>query len=83
MIETSQKSAEKIVVRDVDFLVKSHVLGAKALHPLPRDMGRDNEKLALFSFAVWGVWACTEHLRRRLALPAIGSSPFQTLPSQE
>jgi len=54
MIETSQKSAEKIAVRDVDFLIKSHVLGAKALHPLPRDMGRDTEKLALFSFAAWG-----------------------------
>jgi hypothetical protein len=54
MVETSQKSDEKAAIREVDFLIKSHVLSGQALHPLPRDMGRDPEKLALFSFSCWG-----------------------------
>lgn len=54
LIEASHKTDEKITLRDVDFLIKSHVLLAKALHPLPPEVGRDTQKLALFSFSAYG-----------------------------
>jgi hypothetical protein len=54
LIEASHKINEKSAVRDVDFLIKSHVLSAKALHPLPREIGRNTQKLALYSFSAYG-----------------------------
>jgi hypothetical protein len=54
LIEASHKTNEKSAVRDVDFLIKSHVLSAKALHPLPREIGRNTQKLAVYSFAAYG-----------------------------
>lgn len=54
LVEASHKTNEKITLRDVDFLIKSHVLLAKALHPLPQELGRDTQKLALFSFSAYG-----------------------------
>jgi hypothetical protein len=54
LVEASHKTNEKIALRDVDFLIKSHVLLAKALHPLPQELGRDTQKLALFSFSAYG-----------------------------
>jgi hypothetical protein len=54
LVEAGHKTAEKITLRDVDFLIKSHVLSAKALHPLPQELGRDTQKLALFSFSAYG-----------------------------
>ena len=53
-VETGQKNDEKTALRNVDFLVKSHVLLAKALHPLPRELGRDTQKLAVSSFSAYG-----------------------------
>jgi hypothetical protein len=54
LIEGSHKTNEKITLRDVDFLMKSHVRGAVALHPLPRELGRDAQKLAVYSFSAYG-----------------------------
>lgn len=54
LIEGSHKTNEKMTLRDVDFLMKSHVLGSIALHPLPREVGRDPQKLAVYSFAAYG-----------------------------
>jgi len=54
LVETSQKSGEKTTLRNVDFLVKSHALQAKALHPLPENLGRDPEQLAQHSFSAYG-----------------------------
>jgi hypothetical protein len=53
-IETARESDAQIAMRDVDFLIKTHVLRAKALHPLPTNIGQDIEKLALFSFTLYG-----------------------------
>lgn len=54
LVETSQRIDEKNAVRNLDFLMKSHALQAKALHPLSESMGRDTQKLAQFSFAAYG-----------------------------
>ena len=54
LVESSHETHEKVSLRDVDFLIKSHVLAAKALHPLPRGMDRDTQKLALDSFSAYG-----------------------------
>jgi hypothetical protein len=54
LVETNQKSDERSTIRNVDFLIKSHALQAKALHPLPENIGRDTEQLAVHSFSVYG-----------------------------
>lgn len=53
-VETGPRSKGDIAVRDVDFLVKSHLMLAKALHPLPPAMGKDIQKLALWSHSAYG-----------------------------
>ena len=45
---------KNIAVQEVDFLVKSHLLFAKALHPLPRGLSKDPQQLALVSFTSYG-----------------------------
>ncbi len=54
MVESSQQLPEKLAVRQVDFLIKSHLMLATALHPLPADLGRDAEKQATYSFSCCG-----------------------------
>jgi hypothetical protein len=54
MVESSQLLPEKLAVRQVDFLIKSHLMLATALHPLPADLGRDAEKQATNSFSWYG-----------------------------
>lgn len=53
-VESSENLPENMAVRQVDFLVKSHLMSAVALHPLPLDLGRDAEKQALHSFGRYG-----------------------------
>jgi len=55
-IDYAKPRAEKPVdaVRDVDYLIKSHVYGAVIPHPFPKNMPRDSEKLAFYSFARFG-----------------------------
>jgi hypothetical protein len=54
MVESSQQLPESLAVRQVDFLIKSHLMLATALHPLPADLGRDEEKQAMHSFTCYG-----------------------------
>jgi len=54
MVESRQEMHDKLVVRQVDFLVKSHLMLATALHPLSPDLARDEEKQAVHSFGCYG-----------------------------
>lgn len=56
MVETGLKDDEdQFVVQQVDFLIKSHLLGSISLHPLPKNMRMDPpDVLATFSFAMFG-----------------------------
>jgi hypothetical protein len=54
MVESSEKLPEKLAVQQVDFLVKSHLLLAMALHPLLAELGHDAEKQAMHSFGRYG-----------------------------
>jgi hypothetical protein len=54
MVESIQRLPEKMAVRQADFLVKSHLMSAVALHPLPEELGLDAEKQALYSFGYYG-----------------------------
>ncbi len=54
LVETSQESNEKTTLRHADFLIKSHALQAKALHPLPENLGRNPEQLPRHSFSAYG-----------------------------
>jgi hypothetical protein len=53
-VAASHKDYEKNAIRDADFLIKSHLLAAKALHYLPAEIGRNTRELALFSFSAYG-----------------------------
>ena len=46
-----------LAVRAVDFLLKSHVHGREAPHPLPRGLPEDTRALAVYSFGEYGRWA--------------------------
>ena len=54
MVESRQEIHENLAVRQVDFLVKSHLMLAAALHPLSPDLARDEEKQAVYSFGCYG-----------------------------
>ena len=56
MVETGLKEDEdQFVVQQVDFLVKSYLLGLTSLHPLPKSRRMDPPYvLATFSFARFG-----------------------------
>jgi hypothetical protein len=53
-IETGIQDEDPLVVRQVNFLMKSHVYGLQVPHPLPRNLGRDPQRLALHSFSYYG-----------------------------
>jgi hypothetical protein len=76
LVEASHKTSEKSILRDVDFLIKSHVLSAKALHPLPRELGRDTQKLALFSFSAYGRMGLYGTFEETIGTPYYGTDPF-------
>lgn len=46
-----------LVVRMVDFLVKTHLFRKEAPHPLPEGLPHDNPAIALYSFSEYGRWA--------------------------
>jgi hypothetical protein len=76
LVEASHKTSEKSILRDVDFLIKSHVLSAKALHPLPRELGRDTQKLALFSFSAYGRMGLYGTFEETIGTPCYWTDPF-------
>lgn len=53
-IETARPNEDAFLVQQVDYLIKSHLFRREAPHPLPRDFGRDAEKLAVYSFSEYG-----------------------------
>ncbi|MFZ4593916.1 MAG: hypothetical protein ACOYOF_06645 [Verrucomicrobiaceae bacterium] len=46
-----------LIVRQLDFLVKSHLCKREALHPLPATVPSDNKSIAMYSFRQHGRWA--------------------------
>jgi hypothetical protein len=48
---------ETLAVREVDFLMKTHVYGKVAPHPFPQGLPEDKKVLALHSFSEYGRWA--------------------------
>src|SRR5438093_9740874 len=40
--------------RSVDYLIKSHLLGAVTPHPIPRDVSAEPARIAAFSFSTFG-----------------------------
>jgi hypothetical protein len=46
--------SESFTVGTVDCLVKSHIFGRHVPHPLPPDLPRDAQTIALFSFSQFG-----------------------------
>jgi hypothetical protein len=45
------------IVRQVDFLVKSHLYKRQVPHPLPADLPNEIQSIALYSFSQYGRWA--------------------------
>lgn len=52
----SSKMAQEsgLLVRQIDYLVRSHVLGRVAAHPLPSGLPRDTQAIGDYSFGVFG-----------------------------
>jgi hypothetical protein len=48
--------ADSFVLRQMDFLVKSHVYERLAPHPFPAEFGRDTQPLEAYTFAWYGEW---------------------------
>jgi hypothetical protein len=48
----------RLAVRMVDYLIKTHLYGQEAPHPLPREyQPADKQAIALYSFSEYGRWA--------------------------
>jgi len=52
--EKARAEEPQEAVRDVDYLIKSHLYGALVPHPLSRKIPRDPQKLAANSFSMFG-----------------------------
>ncbi|ALN61316.1 hypothetical protein GLA29479_430 [Lysobacter antibioticus] len=63
----------KYFLRQLDYLVKSHILGRRIPHPLPADFERDMQAIALFSLSQYGRQCCfgtfEETLREDITKP--------------
>jgi tetratricopeptide (TPR) repeat protein len=44
-------------IRAVDFIIRSHLLKQRVPHPIPHTMENNPEKIARFSFSLFGRWA--------------------------
>lgn len=44
----------EFAVRQVDFLIKSHLLGAEVPHPLPSGFPEDSDRILIYSFKQYG-----------------------------
>lgn len=45
-------------IREIDYLIKSHLYGRQVPHPLPDEIARDPEDVALYSFSQYGNMCC-------------------------
>lgn len=56
LVEVANHAAEDkaFALRQVDFLIKSHIMGREVPHPLPPDMPEQIETIALYSFSSYG-----------------------------
>lgn len=53
-VQSLQNLPNTLAVRQVHFLVKSHLLAAVAAHPLLPELGHDAEKQAQYTFGCYG-----------------------------
>lgn len=53
-----QAGDPQYVLRQLDYLVKSHALGRRLPHPLPDHLERDTQAIGLFSFGQYGRRCC-------------------------
>jgi len=51
------KGDRSLAVRQVDFLVKSHLFKQEVPHTLPLDLPDDPQQIAMYSFQLFGRWA--------------------------
>ncbi len=51
---TTTPEDPSLPVREVDFLIKSHIFGQEAPHPLPASLRPDPREIALYSFSRYG-----------------------------
>jgi hypothetical protein len=56
-------------VRQVDYLIKSHLERRRAPHPLPSSLARDPESIAMYSFGEYGRICCFGSFEDTLAIP--------------
>lgn len=56
-------------VRQVDYLIKSHIQRRRAPHPLPSSLARDPQAIAMYSFGEYGRICCFGSFEDTLAVP--------------
>jgi hypothetical protein len=79
-MDGSQDDLE-FAVREVDFLIKSHLLGDEVPHPLPAGFPDDAERVLLYSFSQYGRQASYATYANTLAFGARSRfDPDATLP---
>jgi hypothetical protein len=54
----SASSEPALSIRQVDYLIKSHLYKSRVPHPLPDDLERDPEVVAMYSFSQYGRLCC-------------------------
>jgi hypothetical protein len=72
-------SGAELVLRRVDYLIKSHLFRRAVPHPLPKDLPRDAQTVGLYSFAHFGKLCCfgtyEDTLPSELAKPSASRKP--------
>ncbi len=53
-IETASPDEDFFIIQQVDYLIRSHLFKRQVPHPLPKNLGRDAQQLALYSFSQYG-----------------------------
>jgi hypothetical protein len=74
-VQSFQNLPDKLAVRQVDFLCKSHLLLAVALHPLLLELGHDAEKQARYTFGCYGCKGRYGTLEETLGTPCWNQTP--------
>jgi hypothetical protein len=54
----SRPSPPALAIRQVDYLIKSHLYQQRVPHPLPADLKRESDSIALYSFSQYGRLCC-------------------------